>query len=411
MSKNMFKKIGLPVAMILAGSQTAGAQELAGCPMYPKNNIWNTAIDRMPVHPNSARYVEFGGGLGTNLHPDFGIPYAVVPENQAMAPIVFLEGASNSDPGPYPIPPNVPVEAGSDAHALVLQRGTCLLYEVVDIKRRPDGVWTGYSGARFDMRSNALRPDGWTSADAAGLPILPGLVRYEEILAGEIRHAIRVTVPKTRRAYVWPGRHYASRSDDENLPAMGQRFRLKASFDISRFDRQVQVLMRALKKYGLLLADNGTAWYMQGAVDSRWNQEIWGQIKTIKGADLEAVDSSSLMVSENSGLAGVVATVARQDVPFSPTPEFDLQAGNAVTMQLTGDVTGSTIANLADGLQVSFLICQDDTGGRQFNWPPNVSGGVRVGLAARSCSAQQFVSDGKGLYATSPGVTDLARIE
>ena len=392
----------------------ASGQDLAGCPLLPKNNIWNTPIENMPVHPNSAKYIE-SGGVARNLHPDFsesgGIPYTVVPANQPMVQIVFNEGADNSDPGPYPIPANVALENGSDGHALVLQQGTCKLYETLAMKPAPNGTWTAYSGAVFDLRSNALRPDGWTSSDAAGLPILPGLVRFDEILAGEIRHAIRLTVPGTRREYVWPARHFASRSDSQAFPPMGQRFRLKANYDISRFDPKVQVLLRALKKYGMILADNGASWFVTGSPDKRWEQELWSQIKVIKGADLEAVDVSTLMVGPNSGQAGVLNTIGRQEIPFSAAPVFDPQGGTTVSMKLTGDVTAATAVNLTDGIQMAFLICQDETGGRHFAWPANVSGGMRIGTAARTCSAQQFVSDGKGLYATSPGVADLPPVE
>ena len=400
-------------AVFLLGAAAFG-QELAGCPMLPKNSIWNTPIENMPVHPSSAKYIE-SEGAARNLHPDFsdvgGIPYVVVPANQPMVQIVFNEGVDNSDPGPYPIPPNVPLEIGSDGHAIVMQQGTCKLYEMLAMKPASNGTWTAYSGAVFDLRSHALRPDGWTSSDAAGLPILPGLVRYDEILAGEIRHAIRLTVPSTRREYVWPARHFASRSDNQAFPPMGQRFRLKANYDISRFDPKVQVLLRALKKYGMILSDNGSSWFLTGAPDKRWDQEVWSQIKTIKGADLEAVDVSTLMISPNSGQAGVLNTIGRQEIPFSAAPVFDPQGGTTITMKLTGDVTAATAVNLLDGIQVAFLICQDERGARQFNWPSNVSGGMRIGTAARTCSAQQFVSDGKGLYATSPGATDLPLIE
>lgn len=402
----------IAVAMTALPVTAVFGQELAGCPILPKNNIWNTPIHNMPVHPSSARYV---ASIGTdkNLHPDFGtaggIPITVVPANQPAVPIAFNEGAADSDPGPYPIPPNVAIEAGEDGHVLVLQQGVCKLYEVLAIKPAGDG-WTGYSGAVFDMRSNALRPDGWTSSDAAGLPILPGLVRFDEIDAGEIRHAIRMTVPRTRREYIWPARHFASRSDDPELPAMGQRFRLKASYDISRFDPKVQVLLRALKRYGMIVADNGGSWFLTGATDSRWDQELWSQIKVIKGPDLESVDTSALMISPNSGVAGVVGTVGRQEVSFTPQPSFDGQAGTALSITLEGDVTSSSLTNLTDGGQLSFLICQDATGGRNFVWPPNVAGGMHVGSTANTCSAQTFVSDGHGLYATSQGATNLPKV-
>lgn len=415
---NIRSAIGLGLAslavLLLSASAPVAAQELGGCPMLPKNNIWNTPVDRMPVHPRSSMVIQ-SNGPDRNLHPDFspggGIPINIVPADQPMVPIEIIEGKAESDPGPYPIPPDVQVESGTDKHALILQRGTCRLYEISDIRRSPAGGWMGYAGAIFDLRSNALRPDGWTSSDAAGLPITPGLVRYDEIEAGEIRHAIRMTVPSTRREYVWPGRHFASRSDDAALPPMGMRFRLRASYDISGFDPRVQVLLRALKKYGMILADNGQSWFLTGTTDARWDVDLWSQIKQIKGKDLEAVDVSSLMLNPNSGQAGVLSTVGRQDVPFSATPQFDLQVGGAMTLTLTGNVTASSVINLGDGAQVSFVICQDAKGGHQFAWPPQVSGGMRIGTTARTCSAQQFVSDGKGLYATSPGVTDLPVVE
>jgi hypothetical protein len=400
----------LLLALLVSIGSPAGAQELAGCPMLPKNNIWNIPVDRMPVHPRSVQLIA-SNGVDKNLHPDFsaagGIPINIVPADQAMVAIEFAEGKAESDPGPYPIPPNVSIEQGSDAHALILQRGVCKLYEIFVMRRLPSGGWGGYSGAVFDLRSNALRPDGWTSSDAAGLPIVPGLIRFDEIEAGEIRHAIRMTVQNTRREYVWPGRHYASRSEDPDRPPMGMRFRLRAGYDISGFDPKVQVLLRALKKYGMILADNGQSFYLTGATDTRWNDDLWSQVKRIKGTEMEALDVSTLMLNPNSGQAGVLSTVGRQDIAFSPTPEFDLQAASSVSMTLTGDVTSSAATNLPDGAQVAFLICQDATGGRQFAWPPQVSGGMRIGTTARTCSAQQFVSDGKALYATSPGVTDL----
>jgi hypothetical protein len=388
---------------ILAG------QEIGGCPMFPKNNIWNTRIDDLPVHPSSAQYIA-SNGVDRSLHPDFGniggLPYIVVPQDQKMVPITFIEGVGNSDPGPYPIPPNPAIEAGSDAHVLIVQRGSCKLYEVYEFKTKPDGSYTGYAGALFELRSNALRPDGWTSADAAGLPILPGLVRYDEIEAGEIKHAIRLTVPRTRRAYEWPGRHFASQSNDSALPPMGQRFRLKASYDISGFDPKVQVLLRALQRYGMMLADNGQSWFLTGTTDNRWT-ELWNQIKQIKGSDLEAVDVSSLMVNPNTGQAASQTVIGRQEVAFLETPVFDAKSGNTISIRLSGDVRSSTLLNPPDGIGVTFLICQDDQGGRSFEWPPNVSGGMRIGGAPRTCSAQQFTSDGQRLYATTPGVIDL----
>jgi uncharacterized protein (TIGR03437 family) len=232
----------------------------------------------------------------------------VVVNGQAKVPVTF-DYADESDPGPYPIPPNPPIEGGGDRHILIVDQSDCHLYELFAASQGGGGSWEAGSGAIWDLRSNALRPAGWTSADAAGLPILPGLVRYDEVLSGEIRHAIRFTVPHTRAAYVWPGRHLASSLTGTQYPPMGQRFRLRADFDISHFSAANQVILRAMKKYGMLLADNGSAWYISGAPDSRWNNDDLHALGTITGAAFEAVDSSSLMVSANSGEVRTAAPV------------------------------------------------------------------------------------------------------
>jgi hypothetical protein len=290
-----------------------GTRTLAGtgCSLFPTNNIWNTPADQLPVDANSAAYVNTIGAAKP-LHPDFsaaggGIPFLVVPPTQPAVPIVLGAGATESEPGPYPIPPNAPVEggvaSGTDQHVLVLQTGSCKLYELYLADPRPDGSWTADSGAVFDLNSNDLRPAGWTSADAAGLPILAGLVRYEEVAAGEIKHAIRMTAPQTRRHYVWPARHYASSLTGTQYPPMGQRFRLKASFDITPFPADAQVVLKALKKYGAILADNGSSWFITGEPDPRWNDTTLRTLKTVLGSDFEAVDQSSLMVHPDSGAA------------------------------------------------------------------------------------------------------------
>jgi hypothetical protein len=284
--------------------------------MFPANNIWNTRVDNLPVHSRSNAYVS-SIGISTPLHADFGttwlnapigIPYTVVLGTQPLITITYDRntwGADESDPGPYPIPPAAPIEGGSasdgDRHVLVVDRGHCRLYELFDAWPHTDGSWSAGSGALFDLNSNGLRPDGWTSADAAGLPILPGLVRYDEVMAGEIRHAIRFTAVDTQRAYTWPARHYASSITDLNVPPMGQRFRLKASKDISSYGPQIQVIFTAFKRYGIILADNGSNWYISGAHDMRWDDEILGDgFRTLKGSDFEAVDVSGLMVDPNS---------------------------------------------------------------------------------------------------------------
>jgi hypothetical protein len=297
------------------GTGTAAGPTLAGCPLFPADNVWNARIDRLPVDARSAAYIAtIGPEVG--LHPDFGsgawdggpigIPFAVVAGSQIPAPVSF-EYADESDPGPYPVPADAPVEGGrsstGDRHVLIVDRDRCRLYELYAAYPQADGSWRAGSGAVFDLRSNALRPATWTSADAAGLPILPGLVRYEEVATGAIRHAIRFTASRTQKAFVWPARHYASSSTDPARPAMGQRFRLKAGFDISSFPPIVQVILVAMKAYGLILADNGSNWFISGAPDERWNNDELHVLNQVHGHDFEAVDVSSLMVDPNSGQA------------------------------------------------------------------------------------------------------------
>lgn len=393
--------------LLIPVSLLGQAPQIGGCPIFPSKNIWNVPIDKLPVHPNSDAYIATEGA-GVSLHPDFGpsgaIPYTVVPVTQAKVPIRFTDG--ESDPGPYPIPPGAAIEPGSDAHVIVLSQGECKLYEVFAAQPQSDGSWIGGTGAVYDLRQNFLRPDGWTSADAAGLPILPGLVRYDEVASGQIRHAIRLTVPKTRNTYIWPARHYASHLDGDAYPPMGQRFRLKASYDISGFDPMVQVILKALQTYGMMLSDNGSAWFITGAPDPRWNDQILAQLKRVRGADLEAVDVSSLQAGLNSALASDPSGSNRVDVSFSPAPVFDLSAAPTQSVTLTGDVTGAIISNPGDGQMVSFLVCQDSVGGHLFTWPSNVLGGMQVGALPGKCSAQTFVSDGSKLYATTPGMTN-----
>jgi hypothetical protein len=271
----------------------------------------------MPLDPSSSAYITSIGrttsvnatwGAGSGNYIGSGIPFVIVPTNQPLVGITFTYN-TESDPGPYPIPTNVPVEGGSDLHVLVLRSGDCKIFEVYDANRQSNNTWKGGSGAIFDLRSNALRPADWTSADAAGLPIIPGLVKYDEVFpngdvtAGEIKHAIRMTVPHTRMAYIWPARHLATILTDKNLPPMGQRFRLRANFDISGFSPEVQVILIAMKRYGMIVADNGYPWYMIGAPDPRWNNDHLAQINAVKGSDLEAIDESSLIIDPNSGQA------------------------------------------------------------------------------------------------------------
>ena len=269
----------------------------SGCPIFPATNVWNRDVSSLPVAANSAHLIQ-SIGLTTGLHPDFGsyrgygIPYGVVPGSQPRVAVRF-DYAGESDKGPYPIPTNPPMEQGSDHHILLVNKGTCTLYELWNA-RKVGSTWHAGSGAIWSLRSNALRPDGWTSADAAGLPILPGLVRYDEVAAGVISHALRFTAPDTRSAHIYPARHDAGSGSDSSLPPMGLRLRLKASVDISGFSHADQVILRAMKRYGIILADNGSPWYITGAPDPRWNDDDLHRIGSITGSDFEVVDTSHL---------------------------------------------------------------------------------------------------------------------
>jgi hypothetical protein len=269
---------------------------LAGCRVFPPDNPWNTDISAWPVHPNSATYMaSIGAG---RLHPDFGdvygIPFTTVSGTQPRVPVSFYYD-DESDPGPYPIPPDAPVEPGSDRHVLVLDRDNCVLYELFDAERDGAG-WSAGSGAIWDLDVNDARPPRWTSADAAGLPILPGLVRYDEVVEkGEIAHAVRFTVPRTMRGYIAPASHWASTNDDPRLPPMGLRLRLRADFAISGFHPQVQVILRALKRYGMIVADNGSRWFITGALDPRWDNEILDELKTVDSVHFEVVDTGPVV--------------------------------------------------------------------------------------------------------------------
>jgi hypothetical protein len=270
--------------------------------MLPPDNPWNTRVDSAPLVANSTEMIAKIQSIGgDNLHADFGefagygIPFVVVPGNQPLVPITYDEFGDESDPGPWPVPLDAPVEgagAGGDRHVLTLRQDTCELFELYVARRNGSG-WVAASGARFDLRSNATRPAGWTSADAAGLPILPGLVRCDEIEAGQINHAIRVTFGQTRRAYIAPATHYASSRTDPNLPAMGQRLRLRADFDLSGYSGPARVILEAFRTYGVLVADNGSNWYFQGAPGNCWDDDNLGQLSRVPGTAFEVVESGA----------------------------------------------------------------------------------------------------------------------
>ena len=294
----------IAVPALTSARSLPGAQS---CPVFPPNNPWNQRVDRLPVAKNSAKLIA-SISLGSPVHPDFGsglyngepigIPYTVVSSTTRKVPVTF-QYASESDKGPYPLPRGVPIEGGyastGDRHVIVVDRDTCTDYELFAAYPH-DGAtrWTAGSGAIFKLRSNHLRPAGWTSADAAGLPILPGLARYDEVAAGQIDHALRFTAPCTAPRYVYPARHEASTCHGANLPPMGLRVRLKASVNISGLPYQARVVAQALKRYGMILADNGSPWFISGAPNKGWNNDALHLLDRLTGKDFQVVDTSSL---------------------------------------------------------------------------------------------------------------------
>lgn len=287
------------LVLLLSGSLAPGLP-LPGapkCKIFPADNVWNKDISNLPVHPASAAWIR-SIGFDQPIHPDFGrnlsygIPYNVTGASTAKVSVDFYY-ADESDRGPYPIPTHPKIEKGGDRHILIVDRDACRLYELYDVSR-VGAAWSAGSGAIWNLSSNALRPNGWTSADAAGLPILPGLVRYDEVARGVINHALRFTAPRTRKYHIYPARHHASDSTDPALPPMGARIRLKSSFDISGFSPKNRVILRALKRYGMLLADNGSSWFISGVSDKRWNDNDLNKLKRIHGSAFEVVDTRHL---------------------------------------------------------------------------------------------------------------------
>ena len=290
------------------GGATSGAprlREAPRCPVFPADNPWNRRVDHLPVAAGSQKIVR-SIGRSVPLHADFGsglyegrpigIPYTVVTGRQPRVAVAFTY-RDESDAGPYPIPRNVKIEGGrsstGDRHALIVDRDRCRLYELFALRRTARG-WRAGSGAIWNLRSNRLRPAGWTSADAAGLPILPGLARYEEVRGGGIRHALRFTVARSRRGYVYPARHYASDSTDPSLPPMGLRLRLRREFDIRPFPPQARAVLLALKRYGMIVADNGSSWFVSGAPDPRWTNAQLHTLRRVRGLEFEVVDTRGM---------------------------------------------------------------------------------------------------------------------
>jgi hypothetical protein len=293
--------------MSLTGSSAQALRLPAArhCPVFPANNSWNQRVDKLPVATDSARLIA-SIGLDASVHADFGsgkwdggpigIPFDVVSRRTPRSRVRF-DYADESDRVRYPIPRQVHIEGGANAtgdrHAILVDKSACRLYELYDLRHTSRG-WTAGSGAVWNLRSNHLRRAGWTSADAAGLPIFPGLARWDEASRGVIDHALRFTAPETRRAYVYPARHYASSSSDSSLPPMGLRVRLKASVNVALFPKQARVVLRALQRYGMILADNGSPWYVSGAPNSHWSNDQLHSLGRLTGADFEVVDTSAL---------------------------------------------------------------------------------------------------------------------
>jgi len=291
-------------AVALDAVPAAGAAPpTTSCQVFPADNIWNADISTLPVHARSAQWLASTAAASTNLHPDFGgppygFPYNVVDNTHPTYPVTFLY-ASESDAGPYPLGAVTSFENGSDRHALIINRDNCTLYELYNVSGSGSS-WSAGSGAIFPLGSNALRPLGWTSADAAGLPIFPGLVRWDEVQAGAINHAIRFTAVQSDQSFLWPARHQAGSAANPALPPMGARFRLKGGYDISHFSVQARVILRAMQHYGLILADNGSNWFFSGTEDAAWPDSLLSELKTVPASQFEAVDESALIQSPNS---------------------------------------------------------------------------------------------------------------
>jgi hypothetical protein len=386
----------VPAALCAALALGANAQTtLSGCPMFGPDNVWNTRVDRLPVHASSDAWI---GSIGTStgLHMDFGtfylgapigIPFVTVPGTQPMVPILFGgEADDESDPGPYPIPPDAPIEGGANApadedrHVIVLDRDNCILYELYNSFPINNGAsWNAYSGAKFFLRSHALRPSGFTSADAAGLPILPGLVRYDEVATGEIRHAIRFTADITRNEFIWPARHEASDDDGVTRPPMGARFRLKSTKNISGFSPRTRAIAQAMKTYGIILADNGSNWYVSGAHDTRWDDdELHQYMDTLKGSDFEAVDTSGMIVNANSGKAAN-ASPAKGDVNADTRGDLywrDTAGGLSWWTMQANAITGTNYFNVAPEWSVRVVADLDGDGKSDLVWRNSVNGGT-----------------------------------
>jgi len=341
----------------------AGAdQDLGDFKVFPDDNVWKWDISNYQVHPNSAGFLS-SMGTTTNLHPDFGtvwdgapigIPYLVVTASQPLVPIVYTDYGDESDSGPFPIPLTTAIEGGpsstGDRHVITVDISRKILCELYYAFPKTSN-WDASSGAKFDLTINQDHHLGWTSADAAGLPIFPGLVRYEEVyIKKEVNHAIRITVQNSQNSYIYPARHYASSSSNQNYPPMGLRLRMKAGYDISRFSPPIQIICLAMMKHGLIVADNGSNWYLSGAPDPRWNDDTLGQLKTIPGSAFEViltVDTQGnpikpagivnrLAATRRSGSTRTQIVFVNGQLCFIPGDNFLAGTGHTTTFDIRG---------------------------------------------------------------------------
>ena len=409
MSKNIRRKsnmlflISACVFSPLSGSESPNIGDLI---VFPEDNPWNWDISAHQVHPNSENFIE---SIGTDepLHPDFGtiwngapngIPYTVVTGDQEEVSVIYTAYGPESDPGPFPIPLDAPIEGGPDGsgdrHVITIDIDNQMLYELYSAFP-VEGHWEARSGAKFDLSSNVLRPEGWTSADAAGLPILPGLVRYKDVyIKIQINHALRFTVQNTQKKYIWPARHFASSSVNPNYPPMGLRFRLKSDFDISQFSEPIQVILLALKTYGMIVADNGSNWFISGAPDDRWNDDVLAELKTVTGSNFEAiqtVDANGDPIYPNptsintKKLTKINFSISHHPNPFnsSSTIKYRLpQAGHA-TLKIV-NLLGQEIITLFDGYQ--------SAGDHELRWHPT---GLASGIYFYRFQANESILVGK----------------
>lgn len=390
MIKRMLGNIWLLLVVVVLGGvdQAVEAQsnppppDPVTCAVFPADNWWNMNVSELPVLGNSDNYIASINASRQFLHADFGsdpsygIPYVVVPGTQAQVPITFTAYGDESDPGPYPVPLNAPVEAGGDRHVLTVDDDNCMLYELYGAVQSGAG-WDADSGAVYDLSSNILRPLGWTSADAAGLPIFPGLARYDEVHNNNLHHALRFTVPQSQRAYILPATHFASNSTNANLPPMGLRLRLKASFDISGFTGDSKVILQALKTYGMIVADNGSSWFISGATDSRWNDTDLNQLKTVPGSAFEAVYTGSLITNSSGPLPPTASAAPPKNHFTVATPTL---TWNRITWATRYEV------EIAENGAFKGAVRHDVGDNLSFTWPSAIANGSYV-WHVRACSS------------------------